>query len=350
MPGALVGTLTLDRNPTNFFAETEQVAFHTGHLVPGHRRHRRPAAAGPAVLVPRHPAHPAGRTRTSPSSRSTARVAPVNDNQRDGFVPAGRPPGRAPVPARTRSAAAARSPVGDDGGYVTRPAARSTAPKVRDAAASFDDHYGQATLFWNSMTDVEQDHIVGAFTFELGKCVDPEVRERMLANLANVDADLCEQVAANLGLPAPAGSPAADAGSSAVALPGPLRLRAHRRTGGRRPGRSRGRRRRRRDPAPPPRGAGRHHLRHRPERRVIEGDGGSIRVDRTVLTTQSVEYDALVVAGGTSASALAADPYAAAQPRRGVPAPQDHRRMGRGPGRARPMQHRRRCGRRGRGR
>ncbi len=56
----------LDRNPTNYFAETEQVAFHTGHLVPGHRGHRRPADAGPAVLLPRHPADPPRRTQLHP--------------------------------------------------------------------------------------------------------------------------------------------------------------------------------------------------------------------------------------------------------------------------------------------
>ena len=80
-----IGLLTLNRTPTNFFAETEQVAFHLGHLPPGHRRHQRPAAAGPAVLLPRHPAHPAGRARTSRRSRSTARTPPVNDMLRDGF-------------------------------------------------------------------------------------------------------------------------------------------------------------------------------------------------------------------------------------------------------------------------
>ena len=65
---------------------------------------------------------------------------------------------------------------------------------VRERPASFDDHYSQATLFWNSMTPPERDHIVGAFSFELGKCVHPEVRERMVANLANVDTDLCARV------------------------------------------------------------------------------------------------------------------------------------------------------------
>ena len=73
VPVRRVGTLTLDRNPTNFFAETEQVAFHTGHVVPRHRLHRRPAAARAAVLVPRHAAHAPRRTELRRSSRSTGR-------------------------------------------------------------------------------------------------------------------------------------------------------------------------------------------------------------------------------------------------------------------------------------
>ena len=91
---------------------------------------------------------------------------------------------------------------------------------------SFDDHYSQATLFWNSLTEPERDHIVGAFSFELGKVASMEVVERTLANLANVDAELCEKVAAHLGQPAPKGTPT-DAGTSpalsmAPAEPGPL--------------------------------------------------------------------------------------------------------------------------------
>ena len=106
------------RNPTNFFAETEQVAFHVGHLVPGHRRHRRPAAAGAAVLLRRHPAHPAGRAELHPD--------PDQPAARAGQRHAARrlPPARGPRAAsrrtgRTRSTAAARSsPATDDGAFV----------------------------------------------------------------------------------------------------------------------------------------------------------------------------------------------------------------------------------------
>ena len=116
--------------------------------------------------------------------------------------------------------------VGDTAGFVDVPR-QVQGTVVRERPLSFGDHFSQATLYWNSMTPPERDHIVAAFSFELAKCVHPEVRERMLGNLANVDAELCERVATNLGMPAPTGSPAADAGSSpALSLvpgaPGPI--------------------------------------------------------------------------------------------------------------------------------
>jgi catalase len=75
--------------------------------------------------------------------------------------------------------------------------------KERRNPASFDDHYSQVGLFYRSLSPVEQDHVIQAYTFELGKCYEKSVRERQLAALANVDAGLCAAVAKGLGLPAP---------------------------------------------------------------------------------------------------------------------------------------------------
>lgn len=79
--------------------------------------------------------------------------------------------------------------------------ARST--KLRRSPASFADHLSQPRLFWRSLTPVEREHVVRAFTFELGKCYEQAIKERELQVLANVDGELCAQVAAGLGLPAP---------------------------------------------------------------------------------------------------------------------------------------------------
>ena len=83
------------------------------------------------------------------------------------------------------------------------PRAVSAGSRVRELSASFDDHFSQARLFWLSMSPTEQDHIVMAYTFELGKCFDEVIRQRQLFSLARIDADLAADVAAGLGMPAP---------------------------------------------------------------------------------------------------------------------------------------------------
>ena len=97
-PVQVIGTLTLNANPTNYFAETEQVAFHTGHLVRGHRRHRRPAAGRAAVLVPRHPADAARRAELRPDpDQPPARTGQRHAARR--LPPERRPRWRRTVPA-----------------------------------------------------------------------------------------------------------------------------------------------------------------------------------------------------------------------------------------------------------
>ena len=97
-----------------------------------------------------------------------------------------------------------------------------TGVKVRQRAQSFDDHYSQATLFWNSLSEIERDHEVGAFAFELSKVADPGIVARMLANLANVNVDFAAAVALHLGVPAPAGAPSGDVGASPALSQAPV--------------------------------------------------------------------------------------------------------------------------------
>jgi catalase len=97
----------------------------------------------------------------------------------------------------------------------------------RAQPASFDDHFSQPAMFYRSLTEVERQHVADAFTFELGKCYEQAIKERELEVLANVDASLCQQVAEGLGLPAPKGNPPADttvspALSQVVTEPGPV--------------------------------------------------------------------------------------------------------------------------------
>ncbi len=203
-PVRLVGTLTLDRNPANYFAETEQVAFHPGHVVPGIG-----FVDDPLLHARLFSYIDTQLTRLGGPNFSQIPInrplAPVNDNNRDGFMQQAVHEG---VTAYTPNSLGGGCPfarIGDDS--YTHPPQEVAGPKIKLRPASFDDHFTQATLFYRSLTDTEREHIAGAFSFELAKCISPGIHQRMVANLAQVDATLAETVAAHLGIDAPTGAP-----------------------------------------------------------------------------------------------------------------------------------------------
>ncbi|WSR60111.1 catalase [Micromonospora ureilytica] len=197
-----IGKLVLNRTPTNFFAETEQVAFHLGHLPPGIDVTNDPLLQGRLFsYVDTQLTRLGGPNFTQiPINRPHAAV---NDMLRDGFHQHAVHAGVAPY--RPNSLDGGNPfPAGDaEHAFVDVPVTVAQAPKVRANPASFDDHYSQVRLFWLSMSPVEKEHIIRAYTFELGKCYHQAIKERQLQSLANIDPVLCEQVATGLGLPAP---------------------------------------------------------------------------------------------------------------------------------------------------
>jgi catalase len=198
-----IGMLTLNRNPMNFFAETEQVAFHLGHLVPGID-----VTDDPLLQARLFSYLDTQLTRLGGPNFGQIPInrphAPVNDMLRDGFHQHAVHAGVAPYRPNTLDGGNPFEAGVESGAFVevAQPLPRS-AVKVRQSPASFADHFTQPRLFYQSLTPVEKEHIVRAFTFELGKCYEQAIKERELRVLANVDTQLCEQVAQGLGLPAP---------------------------------------------------------------------------------------------------------------------------------------------------
>ena len=206
-----VGKMVLNRNPKNFFAETEQVAFHVGHLVPGIDVTDDPLLQGRLFSYvdtqlsrlggPNYNQIPVNRPH-----------APVNDMLRDGFHQHAVHEGIAPYKPNSLDGGCpfmiGDAGFGDDGrqAFVDVPQPIEASTKVREAPASFSDHFSQVRQFWISMTPVEQEQIIEAYSFELGKCSRVEIRERQLECLARIDDTLCQRVADNLGLPAPTAS------------------------------------------------------------------------------------------------------------------------------------------------
>ena len=203
-----VGLLTLNGNPTNFFAEVEQVAFHPGHLVPGID-----VTDDPLLQARLFSYLDTQLTRLGGPNFSQIPInrphAPVNDMLRDGFHQHADHAGVAPYRPNSLDGGCPFTAGADVGGYVEVPQPiPADARRVRESPASFDDHFSQVRLFWQSLTPVEQEHTISAYTFELGKCYEQAIKERQLQCLANVDPVLCERVASGLGLPAP--KPTAD--------------------------------------------------------------------------------------------------------------------------------------------
>jgi catalase len=194
-----VGRLVLNRVPTNFFAEVEQVAFHLGHLPPGIDVTNDPLLQGRLFSYV-----DTQLTRLGGPNYSQIPVnrphAPVNDMLRDGFHQHAVHGGVAPYRPNSLDGG---NPAEAPDGFVDVPVRVAEAPKIRANPVSFDDHYSQVSLFWKSMSPVEKEHIVSAYTFELSKCYEQAIKERQLRCLANVDPVLCEQVATGLGLPVP---------------------------------------------------------------------------------------------------------------------------------------------------
>ncbi|MGN6279536.1 MAG: catalase [Sphingomonas sp.] len=213
IPVRIIGRMTLNRNPDNFFAETEQVAFCPANIVPGVDFSNDPLLQGRLFSY----------LDTQKSRLGTANFhqipvnqpkCPFQNFQRDGQMQMMVPKGRANYEPNSLAAH------GEEGGPRECPAsgfATVTAPsgdeeqgdKLRVRAELFADHYSQARLFWKSQDAHEQAHIASSFVFELSKVGLEQVAPRMVANLRNVDENLAKRVAAGIGIDLPAKAKAA---------------------------------------------------------------------------------------------------------------------------------------------
>jgi catalase len=199
VPVRPVGRMVLDRNPDNFFAETEQVAFCTAHVVPGIDFSNDPLLQGRI-----HSYVDTQITRLGGANFHeipiNSPIAPVHNNQRDGIHRQAIPRGR--VSYEPNSLGGGCPFQAGKAGFVSFPQPVAE-DKVRGKPEKFADHFSQATLFWNSQTDTERNHIAAAFRFELTRVQAQAVRERVVSMLANVDAGLAERVATGLGFAVP---------------------------------------------------------------------------------------------------------------------------------------------------
>jgi catalase len=224
VPVRRVGKLTLNRNPDNFFAETEQVAFHTGHVVPGIDFTNDPLLQGRLFSYIDTQLRRVGPNFAElPINRP---LNPVCNNQRDAMARTVINKGRVSYfPNRLGGGCPMHSPAAADA-FVSY-AEKVDGAKIRIRSESFSDHFSQATQFWNSMSDWEQVHIAEAFAFELNQVESEEVRHHVMNELlVNIADALAEAVSAQTGIEiAPVGNPE-NPTPSAPTRSGPLRPEA----------------------------------------------------------------------------------------------------------------------------
>lgn len=199
VPVRPLGRLVLDRNPDNYFAETEQVAYCPGHVVPGIDFSNDPLLQGRLFSYLDTQIKRVGPNFAQlPINKPTC---PVHNNQRDGESQHNVYKGRvAYFPNALASGCPAHSPDGMKA--FSSYAEKIDGAKVRQRSESFSDHFSQATLFWNSMADWEKKHIVDALSFELNMVETMAVKERFMNELlVNVHPDFASRISANTGIP-----------------------------------------------------------------------------------------------------------------------------------------------------
>jgi catalase len=197
VPVERIGRLTLNRNPDNFFAETEQVAFHPGHVVPGIDFTNDPLLQGRLFSYTDTQLKRLGgpNFHEIPINRP---IAPVHNNQRDGHMRQTINRGKVSYEPNSVGGGCPMQATSLTGGFATFPE-RLEGTKIRARSEKFFDHFSQAALFFRSQSAPEKDHIVEALRFELGKVERLPIRQRMVALLNLVDEALAARVAEGLG-------------------------------------------------------------------------------------------------------------------------------------------------------
>ncbi len=201
VPVRKIGRMVLNRNPDNFFAETEQVAFHPGHIIPGIDFTNDPLLQGRLFSYIDTQLTRLGGPNFNeiPINRP---VAEVHNNQRDGFMRQTINRGRANYfPNSTRGGCPMTAST-DMGGFKHH-MEKVEGHKVRERSDSFKDYFSQAKLFYDSMSEPEKKHILDAFHFELGKVENKEIRQRMVYMVANIDRQLAADIAMGIGVEEP---------------------------------------------------------------------------------------------------------------------------------------------------
>ena len=216
VPVRPIGKMVLNRNPDNFFAETEQVAFQPSNVVPGIDFSDDPLLQGRLFSYHDTQLHRLGSPNFVhlPINRP---VCPFSNNNQDGRMQMEIKTSRVNYSPNSLAENSPEPVTEAEGAFVHQPE-RVQGHNVRERSPSFSDHYTQATLFLNSLSLIEKSHLIEAAQFELGKVPNLEVQQRMIEHFNQVDHDLAKQIAQRIGVSEPAKPEKANHGEKSAAL------------------------------------------------------------------------------------------------------------------------------------
>jgi len=204
IPVQIIGKMTLNRNIQNYFTESEQVAFNPGNVVPGIDFSNDPVLQGRLMAYRETQQHRLGSANYDelPINRS---LCPFHNNTRRGFMRQ-----RIDVDEVNyhQNSLANNTPFTvppEEGGYESYPK-KVDGHVIRARSDSFKDYFSQIRIFWNSITPVEKQHTIEAFSYQLGKVKSESVRQQNVNLLVNVDKELATIVANNIGVNPPSGT------------------------------------------------------------------------------------------------------------------------------------------------
>ncbi|PCF48314.1 catalase [Staphylococcus delphini] len=201
VPVEIVGKMTLNRNVSNVFDETEQAAFHPGHIVPGIDFSNDPLLQGRLFSYTDTQISRLG----GPNFNQIPINRPVNEvhnNQRDAMHQMNVHKGQTAYHKNALNHNDPHTTPREEGGYEHYQE-KVEGHKIRKRSASFEDYYSQAKLYLNSLTPAEYEHMAAGFSFEIGMCKSVMVKQNAVNQLNKVDRKLAETVAANVGVDVP---------------------------------------------------------------------------------------------------------------------------------------------------
>lgn len=216
IPVKIIGKMTLNRNVDNFFAETEQVAFHPANVVPGIDFSNDPLLQGRlfSYLDTQLIRLGGPNFHEIPINRP---ITPIHNNQRDGYHRMTIDHGRVSYSPNSLANNCPTPTSENDNGYLHH-AEKVDGAKIRARSESFNDHYSQATLFWNSMSPAEKQHIIEAFHFEVGSVMDKQIKQRVVDMFNNVDNQLAKKIAIGVGATPPSAESTTNVTATSPAL------------------------------------------------------------------------------------------------------------------------------------